>query len=80
MNVALSKSAAKTLDALDKPTQARIIAGLEKLPAGDVKPLRGSDGDYRLRIGDWRILFSYADHDTIRIKRIAPRGGAYKGV
>ncbi len=80
MIIIYSKQAAKVLNGLDRPTQQRIRQGLTKIPGGDIVPLKHSDGDYRLRIGDWRILFTYEDNDTVRIKKIAPRGEVYKGV
>ena len=73
-----SNQAAKAINGMDAQTKQRIRKGIEDVPAGDIKPLKGSPGDYRLRVGDWRILFSYADNDTIRVKKIAPRGSVYK--
>lgn len=52
---------------------------IEKLPIGDVKKLNGLETDYRLRVGDLRVLFSIED-DTITIKDILPRGQAYKRI
>jgi mRNA interferase RelE/StbE len=75
-----SKKAAKILNNMDRPTQQRIKAGIEKIPDGDIAPLKGSDDDFRLRIGDWRIIFAYVDSSTIMVKKIAPRGEVYKGV
>jgi mRNA interferase RelE/StbE len=80
MNARLSKNAAKTLRGLDAPTRERIAAGIRGIPKGDIKPLVGYKGTLRLRVGDWRILFSYADENNILIERISPRGEAYKGV
>lgn len=80
MNIEYSKTAVKAIGRQDKHTKQRIKAGIEGLPDGDVKPLQGADGRYRLRVGDWRIIFSYPDENTIRIERIAPRGEVYKGV
>ena len=80
MEITLSKKAAKSLEALDKPTRARIVEGIHSLPSGDIKPLRGSRDTYRLRVGDWRILFSYPSNDKVLIEKISPRGDAYKGV
>ena len=80
MDITLSKRAAKTLEALDKPTQERIAAGIRGIPAGDIKPLKGTENTHRLRIGSWRILFSYLGNDGILIEKIAPRGEIYKGV
>lgn len=33
----------------------------------------------RMRVGGWRIVFSYPDKNTILIEKIAPRGDVYKG-
>lgn len=44
--------------------------------ANNVKALQGQPGHYRLRVGDWRVVFSETAQ-VIAIKRIAPRGSAY---
>jgi mRNA interferase RelE/StbE len=76
-----SKQAAKVLNTLNKPTKQRIRLGIEKIPNGDIKQLKGRTiTTYRLRIGDWRILFSFVDSNTVLIEKIAPRGEVYKGV
>lgn len=80
MNIEYSKQAVKAISAMDKPTKQRIKNGIEGIPNGDIKPLIGYKGCFRLRIGDWRILFSYADDQTVIIEKIAPRGQIYKGV
>ena len=80
MDITLSNKAAKTLRTLDKPTQARIVAGIYAIPEGDIKPLKGATNTQRLRVGDWRILFSYPAKDSVLIEKISPRGDAYKGV
>jgi mRNA interferase RelE/StbE len=60
--------------------KSRIAQALRKLekapPEGDIKKLEGRDG-YRVRIGDYRILFDI-ENDTVSIYKIAPRGQAYK--
>ena len=43
---------------------------------GDVKRLSNYSPEYRLRVGDWRVLFNVVD-DTISIERIAHRSDAY---
>lgn len=80
MNIEYSKQAVKAINGMDKPTKGRIKNGIEGIPNGDIKPLIGYKGSFRLRIGDWRILFSYADAQTVIIEKIAPRGQIYKGV
>ena len=72
-----SKQAVKTLERMDKPTKQRIKKGIDEIPEGDIKPLKGAPGNFRLRVGNWRILFAYIDNDTVSVKKIAPRGGAY---
>ena len=80
MNIHYSKQASKAIKGMDVQEKQRIRYGIEGITEGDIKPLKGSPGDYRLRIGERRILFSYAGSDTIRAKKIGPRGGVYKGV
>ncbi|WP_312699416.1 type II toxin-antitoxin system RelE/ParE family toxin [Sedimentibacter sp.] len=56
MDIVYSKRAKKFLDKQNEETGNRIITAVEKLPAGDVKRLRGLDG-FRLRVGTYRIIF-----------------------
>ena len=49
MNITYAKQAAKALMRLDVPTRQRVRQGIEKLPEGDVKRLKGYTGLYRLR-------------------------------
>jgi mRNA interferase RelE/StbE len=44
--------------------------------ANNVLKLTGRD-EYRLRVGDWRILFVESS-DTIDVLVIGPRGGVYR--
>lgn len=78
MRVEYARAAVKVINSMDRSTKQRIKAGIEKLPQGDIKPYKGSPGTYRLRVGDWRVLFSYPEEDTILIEKIGPRGGVYK--
>lgn len=77
MEIIYSKSAVKAINSMDKPTKQRIRAGIEKLPFGDVKKLQRKVNDYRLRIGDYRIIYTMAE-SRIEISDILPRGQAYK--
>ena len=79
MNIEYAKSAVKTIASLDKKTKLRIKQAIETIPSGDIKPLRGSQSLYRLRVGGWRIVFSFPDNETVLVERIAPRGDIYKG-
>jgi mRNA interferase RelE/StbE len=72
---------------LDKETRLRIKKALVRLESLDdpffhdnVRPLTGRlKGDYRLRAGDWRILFTPGkDEQIIFVYAILPRGRAYR--
>lgn len=44
----------------------------------DVRKLTGSE-HYRLRVGDWRVIFDYDNAtQTVLIRHILPRGRAYE--
>lgn len=77
-----SKRSLKRLSRLDRPTQDRILTaidGLAERGEGDVRRLEGSKEEaFRLRVGGWRVIFSYADGVTILVHRIRPRGDVYK--
>lgn len=79
MNAYYSKAAVKAINAMDSTEKKRIKAAVDKIPEGDIKPLRGIKGSYRLRVGDRRIIFSYPDSETVLIEKIGPRGDVYKG-
>lgn len=78
--ILFSPTARKQFLSLDKPVQLRIKAGIEKLqfvpPRGDVVKLKGREEQYRLRVGDWRVIFRRTN--DIEIIAILPRGQAYK--
>jgi mRNA interferase RelE/StbE len=79
MKVALDAAPTKYLERLDGSTKARIRAALAKLgkepPQGDIKKLKGR-ADYRLRVGNYRVLYRI-ENKTIFVLKIAPRGQAY---
>jgi mRNA interferase RelE/StbE len=69
----------KDLEALERKTARRVlekIRGLENNLAGDVKRLTNFTPEYRLRVGDYRVLFEI-EGDRVIIYRIKHRGGAY---
>lgn len=77
MQIEYSKEAVKHINQLDRQNKQRIKKAIEKLPVGDVRKLVGFKADYRLRVGDYRILFSQ-ESNVITIKDVLPRGKAYK--
>ena len=52
---------------------------MRALPEGDVRPLKGKPGEWRLRVGDWRIRFHRDDAErVIDILLVASSGAAYR--
>jgi mRNA interferase RelE/StbE len=81
--VEITRSAAKDLQGIDRKWIPRIVAAIETLesdsrPAG-CKKLVGSDHTYRLRIGDYRVVYDIQD-DTliILVVRIRHRRDVYR--
>ena len=81
-SVEYSRAAAKALARIDQATSRRIRAKIEQLatePASlvnNVKRLKGSDDLLRLRIGDWRVVYT-EDLVILLVLKVSPRGSAY---
>jgi len=79
-----SRDSIKALRRMPRST-ARLIRSKIDLLAQDpyaannnVKKLVGRPG-YRLRVGDWRVIYDLDDGlRVLAVERIAPRGGAYE--
>lgn len=81
--VVLARSARKELEALGPPIVGRLIARIDVLatnprPAGSRK-LRGSGSLWRVRVGDYRIVYGVDDRRrVVDIVRIRHRREAYE--
>ena len=80
--VALTTSAEKELHGLSAKLIARIVARLEQLAAAPRPPgckkLKGGDNEWRIRLGDYRIVYVIDDAaQTVDVTRIAHRREAY---
>lgn len=77
----LSDRAKSDLTALDRTTRLR-IAAIQRFvltSVGNVKRLQGIDPpEFRLRVSEWRVRFTYPDADTVRINRVQNRKDAYR--
>ena len=78
----IKKQAKKALQSLARTDRNRIAEKITLLgenpdnPILDIKPLQG-EPYYRLRVGQWRIIFDRDDEvKIIAIEKIKPRGGA----
>ena len=82
--VILSPKAEKQLDALPKPIQRRIAEAAEGLetnprPHG-VKKLEGADNLWRIRVGDYRLVYTIEDDRLIvLVVKIGHRREIYRG-
>jgi len=80
--VEYSREAARTLMRIARSTSKRIRAKIELLvsdpPAlvNNVKALKGAAGLMRLRVGDWRVIYT-EDLVVLLVLKISPRGSAY---
>jgi mRNA interferase RelE/StbE len=81
--VELSRAAIRDLRRLDPPVRERIVVALERLVAsetvGDVRALTGVPGEFRLRVGDWRVRYALdTEAEQLLVLRVLPRGRAYR--
>lgn len=81
--IAYSKAAQKTLTRMPANTAVLIRSKVRQLAAdpaslaNNVKRLTGAaPAEYRLRVGDWRVLFD-DNGNVLDIVTIGPRGGVY---
>lgn len=82
-SVELTRAAIRDLRRLDRPVRERVLEALERLvatvPAGDVRSLTGSPGEFRLRVGDWRVRYELdTKAERLIVLRVLPRGRAYR--
>lgn len=82
--IQIKREAKKKLQSLSRTDRTRIAEKIDLLglnpdnPTLDVKPLTGQPY-YRLRVGNWRVIFDRQDDvKIIAIEKIKPRGDAYK--
>ena len=82
-HVLLAKGAQKELDNLPKRVGLKIYAKLETLaenprPAG-CKKLEGSKNSFRIRIGDYRVVYSVYDTELIvEVIKVGHRREVYR--
>lgn len=83
MHIVYSKQAYKYLKKQSEQDYNRILSEINKLPYNHnrIKKLSGISNLYRLRVGDFRVLFTpELEHGTIKIEKILPRGDVYNGI
>ena len=87
MKIVYKKKAVKAIEKMTRNIKQRIKSAIEGLalspPQGNIKPLQGyKDGRFRLRVGDYRIIYKYDTDGKLQIlviMDIGSRGDIYKG-
>ena len=82
-NVALTSSAAKELHKLSGQLLARIVSRLEKFASNPRPPgckkLQGGDREWRIRVGDYRVVYTIDDAKLlVEVTRVRHRSAVYE--
>ena len=78
--IVLKKRAKKCIDQLPQNERRRVVTAIEKLPDGtDIQLLNGYSDYFRLRVGDYRIIYT-VDHGEwiVVVIDAGNRGQIYK--
>ena len=80
--IIIEKFAEKFIVKLPKPEKEKVLRAIYQLPEGnDIKGLKGRNnkGLYRLRVGNYRIIYTVDDGKlTVRVVDAGNRGDIYK--
>jgi mRNA interferase RelE/StbE len=82
VRVVIMPTAERDMKALDRVTARRVAEKLRAIEqegrvVGDVKRLTGQPPRFRLRVGDWRVLF-IIEADTLKVYRVMHRREVYE--
>jgi mRNA interferase RelE/StbE len=85
VKLVIEKAAAKRLAKIQPSLRGAILARLHEIAAdpfaehANVKALKGEPNLFRLRHGDWRVVYRVVriDHE-VRVQIVDTRGGVYK--
>jgi mRNA interferase RelE/StbE len=79
----VTRQAERDLERLPPDLRRRILDALPGLtanpPMGDIAKPQGRRGEYRLRVGDWRVIIRRDRAErAVVVTAVRPRGGAYR--
>jgi mRNA-degrading endonuclease RelE of RelBE toxin-antitoxin system len=82
MRIEWTRSAFKDARRAPFEISAKLIEALARYAenreaAIDIKALQGAPGKFRIRVRDWRLVFS-VDVDVITVTEVGPRGSVYR--
>lgn len=78
--IVFSDDAKRDIRAIPRQRAMSILAVIHRFAesgAGDVKTLKGNEGDKRLRVGDFRVRFTETEEE-IQIQAVRDRKDAYR--
>ena len=81
--ITYSKDALKVLRRMPKNASLLIVSKIEQFasdPASlgnNLKPLKGRPGEFRLRVGDWRVIMTETG-EIVSVIKIGPQGSVYE--
>ena len=78
--IEFEKSAIKFIKKQNVKIQQKLLREISRLPVGnDIKKLKGLENHYRLRVGDFRVIYvKINDLYVVKIINIDNRGDVYK--
>jgi len=77
--VIIEKKALKFLDTQNQKQRDRLLKNIYSLPYGDTKKMNGAGNLFRLRVGDYRVIYTINNNIvTIVVLTIGNRGDVYK--
>ena len=76
--IEIKKRAQKFIKVQPRNQQERLLKAIYKLPEGDIKPLTGYENVFRLRVGDYRVIYElHNDILLITVVNVGNRGQVY---
>lgn len=77
-----TSAARKERDRIPHKQRERILSAIRafcETGQGDIQTIKPFCGEYRLRVGEWRVRFALdAARDELVVLHVLPRGSAYK--
>ena len=79
--VIIEKAAVKFLREQPRQQQERLLEAIYAIPKGNIKPLQGFKEIYRLRVGNYRVIYRIKNDELlILVLKIGNRGDIYKNL
>ena len=81
--IVLGRAVVRTLNRIPRNTRELILDKVRQYAddpaalANNVKRLQGYSDRYRIRVGDWRVIFD-DEGNVLLVVEVVPRGGAYR--